>query len=75
MPNMKSVMQNYNANLLLKQTTPVAVHLWRYCKKSECLLDNECLSESLIFKTAASQTPLQVSKYDYGTCAKTFKEQ
>ena len=26
-------------------------------------------------KTAASQTPSQISKYDYGNCAKTLKEQ
>ena len=30
---------------------------------------------SLILKTATSQTPSQLSKYDYETCAKTFKEQ
>ena len=75
MPNIKSVIQNCNLNLLSKYTTPVAVCSCSYRKNSECLLDNECLSESLILKTAASQIPSQISKYDDGTCAKTFKEQ
>ena len=75
MSNMKSVIQNYKPNFLSKHTTPVAVHSISYCKKSECLLDNECLSESLILRQAASQTPSLTSKYDYGTCAKTFKEE
>ena len=54
MPNMESVTQNYNPNLLSKGTTLVAVRSWSCCQKSECLLDNECLSESLILKAAAS---------------------
>ena len=75
MPNIKSVIQNCNLNLLSKYTTPVAVCSCSYHKNSECLLDNECLSEGFILKTAASQIPSQISKYDDGTCAKTFKEQ
>ena len=38
MSNMKSVTQNYNPNLLSEHTTPVAVHFWSYCKKSEVVL-------------------------------------
>ena len=75
MPNMKSVTQNSNPNLLAKHSTPVVAHSFSCRKKSECLLDNECLSETLILKAGALQTPSQISKYHYGTCAKTFKEQ
>ena len=75
MPNMKSVIQNYSPNLLLKHTIPVAVHSCSCCRKSECLLDNECLSESLILKATAPQTPSQIIKFDYGTGTKSFKEQ
>ena len=67
MPNMKIVIQNCKPNLLSKYTTPVAVCSCSYHKKSECLLDNECLSDSLILKTAASQIPSQISKYDDGS--------
>ena len=75
MPNMESVIQNDNPNLLSKHTTLVAGRSCSSHKKSECLLDNECLSESLTLKAAASQTPSQINKYNYGSCAKTFKEQ
>ena len=75
MPNMESVIQNYSPNLLSKYTTPVAIHSCSCRRKSECLIDNECLSGNFILKAAASQTSSQIIKYDYGTCAKTFKEQ
>ena len=72
MPNMKSVIQN-NTNLLSKHTTDVAA---RSCSsKSECQLNNTCLSESLIYQTTVSQTLSQTNKYYYGTCKKAFKEQ
>ena len=54
---MKSVIQNYNANLLSKQTTPVAACSCSCHQKLECQLNNECLSESLVYKAAVSQTP------------------
>ena len=73
MPNMKSVIQN-NTNLLSKHTTLVAAHSCSCCQKSVCPLNNECSSESLVFKAAVSQTPSQINKYYYGTCEKTFKE-
>ena len=38
MPNMKSVTQSYNPNLLSEHTTPVALCLWSYYKKSEVVL-------------------------------------
>ena len=75
MTNIKNAIQNYNPNLLSKHITPAAVCSCSCHKKSECLLDNECLSESLILKAATSQTSSQISKYNYGMCAKTFKEQ
>ena len=65
MPNMKSVIQNDNANLLSKQTTSAAARSCSCHQKSECRLNNECLSESLVSKAAASQTPSQINKYDY----------
>ena len=74
MPNMKSVIQNHNANLLSKHTTPVAARSCRCRQKSECSLNNKCLSESLVYKAAVSQTPSQINKYYYGTCEKIFKE-
>ena len=73
MPNMKSVIQN-NTNLLSKHTTLVAAHSCSCCQKSVCPLNNECSSESLVFKAAVSQTPSQINKYYYGTCEKNFKE-
>ena len=73
MPNMKSVIQNYNANLLSNHTTPVVARSCSCNQKSECLLNNECLSESLVYKTAVSQTPSQINIYYYGACEKTFK--
>ena len=75
MCNIKSVIQNYNPNLLSKHTTPAEVCSCSYHRKSGCLLDNKCLSESFILKAAASQIPSQVIKFDYWTCARTFKEQ
>ena len=73
MPNMKSVIQNLNPNLLSKLTTPVAAHC-NCQQKSECPLNNKCLSESIVYKAAVSQTSSQINKYHYGTCEKTFKE-
>ena len=55
---MKCVIQNHNANLLSKHTTPVAARSCRCRQKSECSLNNKCLSESLVYKAAVSQTPL-----------------
>ena len=74
MPNMKSVIQNLNANLLSKLTTPVAAHSWNCQQKSECPLNNKCFSESIVYKAAVSQRSSQIKKYHYGTCEKTFKE-
>ena len=73
MPNMKSVIQNHNTNLQSKQTTPVAASSCSCRQKSECPLNNECLSENFVCKAAFSQTPLQINKYYYGTCEKTLK--
>ena len=73
MPNMKSLIQNHNVNLLSRQTTPVAACSCSCRQKSEYSLNNECLPESLVCKAAVSQTPLQINKYYYGTCEKTFK--
>ena len=70
MPNMKSVIQNLNANLLSKLTTPVAAHSWNCQQKSECPLNNKCFSESIVYKAAVSQRPSQIKKYYYGTCEK-----
>ena len=41
MPNMKSVIQNHNNNLLSKQTTPVAGRSCSCPQKSECPLNND----------------------------------
>ena len=46
-PNLKSVIQNRNVSLLSKHTTPVAVRSCSCSQKSECLLNNKCLSEVL----------------------------
>ena len=73
MPNMKSVIQNHSVNLLSKQTTPIVARSCSCRQKIECPLNNECSSESLACKAAVSQTPLQINKYYYGTCEKTFK--
>ena len=73
MPNMKSVIQNQNANLQSKQTTPVSASSCSCRQKSEYPLNKECLSENLACKAAVSQTPLQINKYYYGTCEKTLK--
>ena len=74
MPNMKIVIQNHNANLLSKHTTPVAARSCSCRQKPESPLNNKCLSECLIYKATVLQTPLQINKYYYGTCEKTFKE-
>ena len=63
MPNMKSVIQNHNANLLLKYSTPVAACSCSCHQKSESPLNNKCLSESLAYKAVVSQTPSQINKY------------
>ena len=42
--------------------------------KSECPLNNECLSDSLVDKAAVSQTPSQISRHYYETCENIFKE-
>ena len=74
MPNMKSVNQNHNANLLSKRTIPVAAHSCSCRQKPECPLNNERLSVCLVYKAALWQTPSQINKYYYGTCKKTFKK-
>ena len=50
MPNIKSVTQNHNVNLLSNHTTPVTARSCSCCQKSECPLNNEGLSESLSIK-------------------------
>ena len=57
MPNMKSVIQNHNANLLLKHTSLVAARSCSCRQKPERLLNNKCLSESLVYIAVVSQTP------------------
>ena len=74
MPNIKSVIQNRNVHLLSKHTTPVATRSCSCLQKSEYLLNNEKLSEALLYKAAASQTPSEICKYYYETCQKTLKE-
>ena len=74
MPNMKSVIQNHNAILLSKYTTPVPARACSCCQKSECPLNNKCLSEILVYEAAVSQASSQINKYYYGNCEKTFKE-
>ena len=74
MPNMKSVIQNHNANLLSKNTISAAACSCSCRQKPECPLNKKCLSESLAYKLAVSQAPLQIKNYHYGTCEKTFKE-
>ena len=75
MPNVKSVIQNHNTNLLSNHTTTVAAHLCNCHQKLECLLHNKCLSESLVYKATVSQTPSEINKYYYGTCDNTFNKQ
>ena len=70
MPNMKSIIQNDNANLLSKHTTPVIARSCSCRQKSECPLNNKCLSESLVYKAAVLQTLSEINKYYYGTCEK-----
>ena len=74
MPNLKSVIQNRNVSLLSKHTTPVAVRSCSCSQKSECLLNNKCLSEGLVYKSAVSQTPSKINKYCYGTCEKKLSK-
>ena len=61
-------------NLLSNYTIPVAARSCSHRQKSECLLNNKYLSESLVYKVAVSQIPSQINKYYFGTCQKTFKE-
>ena len=72
MHNMKSVIQNDNAKLLSKHTSPVAALLTQL--SSKCPINNEYLSRSLACKAAVSQTPSQTNKYYYGTCNKKFSK-
>ena len=67
MLNIKSVIENHNANLQSKHITHVAARSCSCLQKSECPLNNECLSGSLIYKETVSKTPLQLSKCYYGT--------
>ena len=70
---MKSVIQNHNANLLSKHNNPVTARSCSCRQKSECLLNNKCLSQSLVYKSAVSQTLSQINKYYYGTYEKHFR--
>ena len=72
MPNMESVIQNHNSNLLSKHTTPVSARSFSCRQKSECPFNNKCLSESLVYKVAASQAPSQINKYYYETCEQSY---
>ena len=73
--NIKSVIKNHNANLLSNYTIPVPTCSCSCLHKSECLLNNECLSESVLYIAVISKTSSQINKYyDYETCEKTFKE-
>ena len=74
MPNMKSVIQNHNTNLLSNHTTTIAARSWSCRQKLECPLNNKCLAETLVYKATVSQTSSEINKYYYGNCEKTFKE-
>ena len=64
------LIQNHNANL--PSTAPAR---WCSChQKSECPINNECLSESVIYKAAVLQSPSEISEYYCGNWEKTFKE-
>ena len=60
MPNMKSVIQNHNANLLSKNTIPAAACSCSCRQKPEWPLNKKCLSKSLVYKLAVSQAPSQI---------------
>ena len=70
MPNMKSV---FKIITLIQYQTSLRGRSNNCRQKSECPLNKEYLSESLVYKVAVSQTPSQINKYYYGTCEKLSK--
>ena len=71
---MKSVIQNHNANLPSKHNNPVTARSCSCRQKSECPLNNKCLSQSLVYKAEVSQTSSQITNTIMELMKNTFEE-
>ena len=70
MPHMNNVIQKHNSKIM-KNPAPSTTKTCNCCRKTDCPMDGNCLSECLIYKASVSTT---TNKCYYGTCENTFKE-
>ena len=73
MPNMRSVIRNHNTSLL-KDHTPTDIKECSCRQKTECPLDNKCLSGYLVYNASVYRLDTNKTQHYYGTCEKNFKE-
>ena len=55
----------------MKNPAPSTTKACNCLRKTDCPMDGNCLSDSLIYKASVITT---TNKYYYGTCENTFKE-
>ena len=73
MPNMASVIQNHNTNLL-KDPTSTDTKESSCHQKPECPLDKKCLSGYLVYNASVDRLDINETKHYHGTCEKNFEE-
>ena len=70
MTNMKSVIQKHNSKIM-EDPKPTNNKTCSYRQKSDCSLDQNCLSECLVYNAVVNTS---TKKNYYGTCEKSLKE-
>ena len=70
MPSMKNVIQKHNSKIM-EDPTPTNNKTCSCRQKSDCHLNQNCLSECLVYNAAVNTS---TTKNYHGTCEKSFKE-
>ena len=70
MPGMKNVIQKDNSKIM-EDPKPTNNKTCSCRQKSDCPLNQNCLSECLVYNAAVNTS---ATKNYYGTCEKSFKE-
>ena len=67
---MNNVIGKHNF-IIMENPIPSTTKTWNCRRKTSYPMDNNCLSECLIYKASGSTA---TNKYYYGTCENTFKQ-
>ena len=70
MPNMKNVIQKHNSKIM-EDPIPTNKKTCSCRKKSDCLLNQKCLSECLVYNAVVNTS---TTKNYFGTCEQSSKE-